>query len=341
MMLHSKAVTVATEAFVSIICGPVRLGRITMRIVAGSAPHSVTRLLLAGAFRQRLELAQGLRSLCFAVLGKHKVVHVIGKPLSRLEIIQMLSRLPDRDCAFKVTLHADGITLLWRKFRRIHDRPPAPSMLRARPMTTLTGDSAVSEELASILAVRSSNRGSHPAAVAIQAVGIGRQVQRNPHGVDVGRRHIPSFLLGIPVDGRFEPESLVLKQIGAPLLPRSNEILQLLLSLNGIFALPFVAHPHLAALLVYAIVDSGFFVLELSLGDSVLCRSAGSGHGSLPVCPRHLLMAGGTGFIARGRCLAGTPNDGRLRTGFAGRAEQRPRERHGENFPGKHPALIL
>src|SRR5215469_10921471 len=177
MMLHRKAVTVTTEAFASIICGSVRLGRITMRIVAGSAPHFVARLLLAGAFRQRLELAQGLRSLRFAVLGKHKVVHVVGQSVSRLEIIQMLSRLLDRDCAFKVTLHADGIALLGRKFRRIHDRPPTTSMLRARAMTTLTSDSPVSEELASILAVGSSNRGSHPAAVAIQAVGIRRQVQ--------------------------------------------------------------------------------------------------------------------------------------------------------------------
>src|SRR5579862_4150901 len=87
---------------------------------------------------------------------------VVGKPLPGLKVIDSLPRLLHRNCAFKMTLHANRVAPVRRQLGWIHNRVVARlriarscswragrsgsrffSVPCAVPMTSLAGDSAM------------------------------------------------------------------------------------------------------------------------------------------------------------------------------------------------------
>src|SRR5215467_8209391 len=219
---------------------------------------------------------------------------VVGKTISRLELMHLFSRLLHRDRSLEVALHANRIAPLGRQLGRVQNRALAASMVGARPMTPPTANASMQERFSRKVAVRPGDRTLHPARVTVQAVDVGRQVEWNLQSLRVGWRHVPSLLLRVPIDGRFEPESILGKKVRPALAAGTNEVLKFALAANLIFPAALIAHPHLALLLVDAVVDPGFSVFEFAGGQPVARRTAGCRHRGLAVGIRDLSVTGST-----------------------------------------------
>ena len=142
MMFGSESFSMASEAFASVI-GDLFFGRrVAVGIVTAATPHFVAGLTLANALRERLILADGARSL-FAISVEDKIMDVVGEALAGLELIEVFGGLLDGDRAFEVTLHADRVTTIRRKFGRIDDGAFAVGMIGVSAVATLAGNAAV------------------------------------------------------------------------------------------------------------------------------------------------------------------------------------------------------
>src|SRR3954447_18628398 len=93
-------------------------------------------------------------------------------------------------------------------------------------VTRATRDSPVRKWLARVEVPRLWQRSRHLGCMAVQAPRVHRKSQRHLVSRLKVRGHVPELLLAIPVDWRFEPIPVLLKQIGAAPLARANKIFQ-------------------------------------------------------------------------------------------------------------------
>ena len=105
---------------------------------------------------------------------------------------------------------------------------------RSVPMARLAGDAAESERGVGVMVACVRQRRGHPGRMAVQASGIDRQGQGHLAVGEMIGRHVPQSLFGIPVDRRFEPVALLLKQVGAPPFSGSDEVQEFLLAAQTI-----------------------------------------------------------------------------------------------------------
>ena len=109
------------QAFAPVVrdlfCG----GGLAVRIVARSAPQTISALALAGAERQRLDLTECVSSVRFIVV-QDEIVHIIREPFTGLKLVEPLVALFLSDCSLEVALHANAVAPLRRQFGGINDR---------------------------------------------------------------------------------------------------------------------------------------------------------------------------------------------------------------------------
>src|SRR5579863_7904918 len=297
MMSGGECLVVTCQTFSPVVCRLLRSCGLRMRIMTTAAPHLLPGFPLALTQRKRLKLAEGLWLLPLR-FGQHEVMHVVGKPLSWLKVIEMLPRLFYGGRSFEMTLHANRVAPPRRQLRRIYDHSLAVCMFLAVTMTTLAGNSRVKKWLAREFAVAARLRSLHAAGVAIQATGKCRQIQWDLPRIDVCRSHIPAPFLGIPVDGSFEKELLIREKVSAAFDSGPDEIQQFALAADRVSPPPIVTHPHAPVLLVNAIVHSGILVVVLARDQPIRGRTAGACHDGLLVRTAELGMAAGASLVS-------------------------------------------
>src|SRR5579883_1524851 len=93
-------------------------------------------------------------------------------------------------------------------------------------MAALTSNAKMSDRWRHVAILCSRQRWFHAAAVTSQAVGCGRQVERNFTRALIRRCHVPQTLLCVPVHWRFKEKSICRKQVAAPGAIRSDVVEQ-------------------------------------------------------------------------------------------------------------------
>ncbi len=328
MMLCAQR-SVARQAFLAIKQNSFRGGHRAMGIVATGARHRRAGLLLAGALRQRLELA-GRAQAGLAVARLDVIPDIVGEIVTGPELVQALTRPLDRGIALQVTLHADGIAPIGRELRWIDDGPTV-HMCGARPVTTLTGDAGVRENRHLVPVLGALDGRLNAAHVAVQA----RRQRRKIHGrfvhIAISRGHVPHVLVGVPVHRRLEQKSIHREQISPPAPSLPDVIQQLALASDRRIARALEAQPHLAALGVDAVAHSRLLMQEITCDQVVGGWTAGVCHGGALVGLEDRSMAFRAGLVAHVTVRVGFNRGrrGRLARGTSRRDQQRAKQRRG------------
>ena len=215
----------------------------------------------------------------------------------------MASRTLNRHLTFQMALHADGIAAVGRELGRIHDGTGSPGvfrrsdMRRARTVAAFTSDAGMEERRHRVEIIGSLDRRPHATDVATQATGIGRQIQGNFARILIGRRHVPTPLIAIPIHRRFEQEAILREQVTQAAASRANVIEQFPLASHRRVSRTLKAEPDMSRLGINTVVNSGAGMEKIG-GNYILNRgTAGPRHGSVRVRLVDPCMASGTGLV--------------------------------------------
>lgn len=119
--------------------------------------------------------------------------------------------------------------------------------------------------------------------MAAQAPGQRRQIHRNLLRILKCGRHVPNFLLRVPVDRRLKEKPVGVEYVGLAAMARANHVKQLALSRHRRIARTFKAQPRAAGFGINAKMHARGFMRKIG-GDQILCRGAArAGHRSLRV----------------------------------------------------------
>ena len=137
----------------------------------------------------------------------------------------------------------------------------------------------------------------------MQAARVRGKVQRDLAGGLVGGSHVPDLLVGVPVHGRLEQESVSFKQVASTTASRADVIKEFALTPNFRIARPVEGQPRSftpggSSFCVDAVVDARFLVDEFGRGESINGGSAGVGHGGALVGLIDCGMAAGASLVA-------------------------------------------
>ena len=209
----------------------------------------------------------------------------------------MASRTFDGGFAFQVALHADVITPRGSQLGGVDDRTTV-DVCGSGAVAAFASYSVVSERRLGIAVVGAGRGRPHPAYVAMQATRVGGKVQRDLACGLVGGGHVPDLLVGVPVHGRLEEESVGLKQIASATASGADVVEQLALTLDFGIARAVETQPASSVLGVDAVVNAGFLVGEFGGRENVDSGTAGGGHGRALVGFIDGGMAAGASLVA-------------------------------------------